>query len=117
MCGAGCALGPGIVWASSGAFPALFLLTAGLLTLTSWLVGIVFLMTTKPSLAVSILAMLIALAAGAVVSLAVWRFGQPRELSHGRRASAADSDRIVPLGRGCHAYPPARRRNLAPPDR
>jgi hypothetical protein len=52
------------------------LLSAALLTLTAWLLGIVFLMTTKPSFAMSVVAMLIALALGAVVSLLVWRFGR-----------------------------------------
>jgi len=51
-------------------------LSAALLTLTAWLLGIVFLMTTKPSLAVSVVAMLIAFAFGGVVSLAELRFGR-----------------------------------------
>jgi hypothetical protein len=52
------------------------LLTGALLSLTAWLLGIVVLMTTKPSLAVSALAMLIALVVGGVVSLAAWRLGR-----------------------------------------
>jgi hypothetical protein len=49
------------------------LLTAALLSVTTWLVGIVFLMTTKPSLAASVIAMLIALVVGLAASLAVSR--------------------------------------------
>jgi len=54
------------------------LLTAALLSLTAWLVGIVFLMTTKPSLAAAAIAMLTALALGLAISLSVWRFGPVR---------------------------------------
>ena len=49
------------------------MLTAALLSVTSWLLGIVFLMTTKPSLAASVIAMLIALVVGLAASLAVSR--------------------------------------------
>ena len=53
------------------------LLGAALLTLIAWLVGIVFLMTTKPSLQASVIAMLVALAVGVAAGLAEWRLGKP----------------------------------------
>ena len=54
------------------------LLGGAVLSLTAWLLGIVFLMTTKPSLATSILAMLVALAVGLAVSLSVWRLDRAK---------------------------------------
>ena len=51
------------------------LLAAALLSLTAWLLGIVFLMTTKPSLPDAVIAMVIALALGLAASLSVWRIG------------------------------------------
>jgi hypothetical protein len=49
------------------------LLTGALLGLTAWLTGIVFLMTTKPTLDVAVAAMVIALFIGLTASLSVWR--------------------------------------------
>jgi hypothetical protein len=54
------------------------LLSGALLSLTAWLLGIVFLMTTKPSLAASIIAMLIALALGLGASLSLWRLDRAK---------------------------------------
>lgn len=54
------------------------LLTGAVLGLTAWLLGIVFLMTTKPSLAASIVAMLVALALGSAASLTVWRLDRTK---------------------------------------
>jgi len=53
------------------------LLTGALLSLTAWLLGIVFLMTTKPSLAAAVVAMLVALGLGLAASLSVWRLDRP----------------------------------------
>ena len=53
------------------------LLTGALLSLTAWLLGIVFLMTTKPSLAEAAVAMLIALGLGLAASLTIWRLDGP----------------------------------------
>ncbi|HEY8767019.1 MAG TPA: hypothetical protein VIP09_07125 [Dehalococcoidia bacterium] len=41
--------------------------------MTAWLTGIVFLMTTKPTLGVAVAAMVIALFIGLTASLSVWR--------------------------------------------
>jgi ABC-type spermidine/putrescine transport system permease subunit II len=49
------------------------LLTGALLGLTAWLIGIVFLMTTKPSLLAAVIAMLVALGLGLAASLLIWR--------------------------------------------
>jgi hypothetical protein len=49
------------------------LLAGALLSLTTWLVGIVFLMTTKPSLAAAVVAMLVALGLGLAASVTIWR--------------------------------------------
>jgi len=54
------------------------LLSGALLTLTAWLLGIVFLMTTKPSLVAAVIVMLVALAGGLVASLSAWLLGRPR---------------------------------------
>ncbi|HVD01661.1 MAG TPA: hypothetical protein VNG93_11030, partial [Candidatus Dormibacteraeota bacterium] len=48
------------------------LLSGAVLSLTAWLLGIVFLMTNKPSLAASTIAMVIALALGLGASLSIW---------------------------------------------
>jgi Predicted integral membrane protein (DUF2269) len=52
------------------------LLAAALLTLTAWLLGIVFLMTTKPTLAAAVIAMFAALALGLAASLSAWLLGR-----------------------------------------
>ena len=52
------------------------LLAAALLSLTAWLLGIVFLMTTKPELATAVVAMVVALGLGLAASLSVWRLGR-----------------------------------------
>ena len=52
------------------------LLAAALLSLTAWLLGIVFLMTTKPELAAAVVAMVVALGLGLAASLSVWRLGR-----------------------------------------
>jgi hypothetical protein len=54
------------------------LLSGALLTLTAWLLGIVFLMTTKPTLAEATVAMLVALALGLAASVSVWLLGRAR---------------------------------------
>jgi ABC-type spermidine/putrescine transport system permease subunit II len=53
------------------------LLTGALLSLTAWLLGIVSLMTIKPSLAAAVIAMLVALGLGLAASLSVWRLDRP----------------------------------------
>ncbi len=60
-------------------------------TLVAILLGIVFLMTTKPSLAVSLLVMVLASVLGLVSSLPFWyaaRKPPPRTLVHGTQAEA-----------------------------
>lgn len=66
------------------------LLSGALLTLTAWLLGIVFLMTTKPSLPVAVVAMSVALLLGLAASLSIWRIGnagraQLRADAHGAK--------------------------------
>jgi hypothetical protein len=52
------------------------LLAAALLSLTAWLLGIVFLMTTKPELATAVVAMVVALGLGLAASLLVRCLGR-----------------------------------------
>ena len=52
------------------------LLAAALLSLTAWLLGNVFLMTTKPELTTAVVAMVVALGLGLAASLSVWRLGR-----------------------------------------
>jgi hypothetical protein len=54
------------------------LLSGAVLSLTAWLLGIVFLMTIKPSLAASIIAMVVAFALGLAASLSIWRLDRVR---------------------------------------
>ena len=54
------------------------LLSGAVLSLTAWLLGIVFLMTNKPSLAASTIAMVIALALGLGASLSIWYLDRAR---------------------------------------
>jgi hypothetical protein len=54
------------------------LLSGAVLSLTAWLLGIVFLMTIKPSLAASIIAMVVAFALGLAASLSIWRLDRAR---------------------------------------
>lgn len=57
------------------------LLATGLSVYVSCLVGIIFLMTTKPAASEAILAMAIAVAVGAIVSLPAWRKKHAAETS------------------------------------
>jgi Flp pilus assembly protein TadB len=52
----------------------------GLHTYVLYLVGIVALMTTKPSLGVSVLVMVVALALGLISGRALWRTAQRRRV-------------------------------------
>jgi Predicted integral membrane protein (DUF2269) len=53
-------------------------LSGALLTLTAWLLGIVFLMTTKPSLPAAVVTMFLALLLGLAASLSTWHIGRAR---------------------------------------
>lgn len=68
------------------------ILGTGVQTLTTMLLGIVFLMTTKPPLANSIIVMVIALALGLVSGLPFWYAARTRAKSAPARENATDAD-------------------------
>ena len=66
------------------------ILLTGAATLTTLLLGIVFLMTTKPALVVAILVMAVTLVLALVLSLPLWMARQRQ--AHGRAASTTDGE-------------------------